>query len=437
MRANLNTIFGRYKEIAKLTWITSISQLIVQAVGLFCGIMVIRVLPQDEYALYTLANTMLGTMVILANGGISTGVMSEGGKVWTDKKKLGQVLNSGIDLRNKFGLISLLVCIPILSYLLIKNNADVLTIFLITICLIPAYFSSLSEVILEIPPKLKQDIISLQKNQLFVNFGRLILLGLTIFIFPFAYIAIAAAGIPRVWGNYKLRKIASKHVDLKEKGNNETRKNILSTVKRVLPEAIYYCISGQITIWLLAVFGSTASIAEIGALGRIAMLLNIIAIVLKTLLAPRFARLQNNYKLLLKRYIQIQLLTLSIFASVIFFSSFFKSQILWILGNQYLELETELILAMIGSSLVIFSGVIYTFYSYRGWIMHPLLSIIISITTLIITIWLTDITTLKGVLFLNITIGIVQLLTNSLYGFFRIFQLKFDNKNYNKGQSNF
>ncbi len=76
----------------KLISITGSAQIIVQAVGFASGILIIRLLPVQEYAFYTLANTMLGAMTVLSDGGISTGVMAQGGKVWEDKLKLGKVL---------------------------------------------------------------------------------------------------------------------------------------------------------------------------------------------------------------------------------------------------------------------------------------------------------------------------------------------------------
>ena len=81
-----NHMFIKFCYWFKLAGITSLAQLFIQAIGLVSGILVIRILPTDEYALYTLANTMLGTMIILANSGISVGVTAQGGKVWQDKK---------------------------------------------------------------------------------------------------------------------------------------------------------------------------------------------------------------------------------------------------------------------------------------------------------------------------------------------------------------
>jgi hypothetical protein len=73
----------------KLISITGSVQLILQALGFASGILIIRLLPVQEYAFYTLANTMLGTMTVLSDGGISAGVMAQGGRVWKDKEKLG------------------------------------------------------------------------------------------------------------------------------------------------------------------------------------------------------------------------------------------------------------------------------------------------------------------------------------------------------------
>ena len=109
---------SRTKEWLRLTSITGGTQLLIQAIGLLSGIIVIRLLPTTEYALYTLANTMLGTMVVLADSGIGSGVMAESGKVWKDKEKLGVALVTGLDLRRKFAAGSLLVAAPILIYLL-------------------------------------------------------------------------------------------------------------------------------------------------------------------------------------------------------------------------------------------------------------------------------------------------------------------------------
>jgi hypothetical protein len=179
----------------KLISITGGSQTIIQVLGLLSGIIVIRLLSINEYALYTIANTMLGTMSILADGGISTGVLSQGGKVWHDRQKLGAVIVTGLYLRKKFAIGSLILAVPILIYLLKHNGASWLNCILISLTLIPAFFAALSDSLYEVAPKLLQDIVALQKNQLVANISRFLLLAGSLFLLPWTFIALLGNGI--------------------------------------------------------------------------------------------------------------------------------------------------------------------------------------------------------------------------------------------------
>lgn len=408
----------------RLIGITGSAQILVQAIGFFCGILVIRNLSTDEYALYTLANTVLGTLVILANSGISTGVTAQGGKVWKNKKQLGEVIATGLNLKKKFTIASLLIGLPILIYLLLKNDASWLVTIMIVLSLIPAFFAAVSNSLLEIAPKLKQDVVALQKNQLAINFARLFVLGILIFIFPFAFVALLAAGLPQVWGNLRLWKIAKQHADLTQKPSKEVQEDILKTVKRVLPDAIYFSISSQVTIWLLSILGSTTSVAQIGALGRISALLSLIVVMFTTLVTPRFARLEQNFKLLLSRYLIVHLVLILILGFVVLVTWGFPEQVLWILGPKYMNLQSEIVLALIASSIGTFASIVYFLYSSRGWIIHPIISIAYSLSVLVIAVFLLDVSTLRGALFLNIILAFSQLLMHSIYGALRIYKLR-------------
>ena len=405
---------------SKLISITASAQLIVQAVGFLSGILIIRLLPIDQYAYYTIANTMLGTMSILSDGGISTGVMAQGGKFWQDRTKMGIVLATGLNLRRKFAIISLIVSIPILFYLLLHNGASILTASLVSIALVPAFFAALSDSLLEIVPKLHQTIMPLQFNQLRVGLGRLFLTGLTMLIFPWAFVAVFASGIPRIWGNFQLRKIVYGIVEKDLQPDKDIRNEILNLVKRVMPGAIYFCISGQITIWLISIFGNTKSIAELGALGRLGMLLSFFSSIISTLVIPRFAKLDNKKNILLSNYFKI-LLLLFLFTSFIILGFYlFPIPFLMILGKGFKGLAYELLLCIIGSCIFLISGIIYFLNLSRGWVMSPTLSITIQILSIIIFASILDLSNLLGVLYLNITMGLISFFQHFMFSLFKI-----------------
>ncbi|WP_035899264.1 hypothetical protein [Leeuwenhoekiella sp. MAR_2009_132] len=411
-----------YQKIFSWTKLVSLagsSQILIQVLGLLGGILIIRLLTKQEYAYYTLANTMLGTMTLLADGGVAAGVVAEGGKIWKNKVKLGVVLETGLNLRKKFAFYSLLVSIPVLLYLLINNNASWYTAILITACLIPAFLSALSDTILQVPLKLHQEVKDLQKNQIIVALVRLLLISSSMFFLPFTFIALLANGIPRIFGNRRLKKIAERHVDYEVEASEEVQKRILIMVKRILPGTIYFCLSAQIIIWILSFYGSTEEIANVGALYRIATILIVMDVIFNTLILPRFARLQADGAMLLTRSIQIlalAFLTLAFIASAIYILSDYA---LWVLGDEYAGLNFELLLIILGMGIQNIAHLTLSLANSKGWVLNPLLSISINIIVLVLGIFIFNLKSIIGILTFNIFIAAGQFLMNSLYLFYK------------------
>lgn len=412
--------FAKALEWGKLITITGSAQIVIQIIGFICGILIVRLLSTEEYAHYVLANTMLGTMVMLADSGISNGIMAEGGKVWQDKKQLGVVLATGLSLRRKFGFYSLIVTTPILAYLLLDHGASIFLTFLIILAIIPAFFSALSDSFLEMAPRLHQEIKDLQMNQLEVSLGRLALTGLFLLFLPFTFVALIANGIPRIYGNYKLRKISKRFASDTEKPDLLVKKKVRVAINRTMPIVIYHCFSGQISIWLISFFGSTSSISQLGALGRINMLFGLFGALFSTLVVPRFSRLKSIKGVLLTRFLLIQGVTLVISVSLVFFLWLFSDQVLWILGPSYYGLSFELLLLGISSGIILMMGVCSELIIIRGWYLKPYFLIGVNFTSTVMSLMFFNISSLVGVLYFNIIVTAIAYLLNFFYGIISI-----------------
>ncbi len=411
-------------EWSKLISATGLAQVVIQLIGLISGIMVIRLLHPHEYALYTLANTMLGTMIVLADGGIATAVMSQGGKVWTENEKLGAVIVTGLRLRKIFAAISLPISLGILLYLLRHHGASWILSGLIIISIVPTFFMMLNAGILEISPKLRQDVIQLQKIKVVSNFGRLAILGLTIFTYPFAVTALLAASVPQIWANYRTKKISANYADLKQSIDIDVQKKILKMVWRLLPEAIYYCLSGQIAIWLISVFGSTDSVAQIGALSRLSIILGFFSVLFANLIAPRFARLPNRRKILLVRYLQIKAGLIILCACITGIVWIFSDQILWVLGKHYIGLNKELVLMAASSCLNLLYGASFLLGTYRSWVINPVVFISVSIITTIGAVLLMDTSSLQNIIILNIIVTSIEISMLMIFNILKMIRVK-------------
>ncbi|MGF7081440.1 polysaccharide biosynthesis protein [Mucilaginibacter sp. UYCu711] len=407
----------------KLIAFTGFIQAFIQLLGLLSGFLIIRMLSTKEYAFYTLANTMLGTMTVLADGGIASGVMVEGGKVWRDRGKLGIVIATGLKLRNKFAIISIFISMPILFCLLMKHGAGFFQSLLIMLSLIPAFFAALSDSLLEISSKLHQDLSKLQKNQVYTVIGRFVMLTGSIVIFPWTFIALLGNGIPRIIANIPLKKISDIYADKTQKASSNVEKAIVSIVKKSLPGAIYYCLSSQITLWLISVFGSTQSIAHIGALGRLAAVMTVFTVLFNILIVPRFARLEDNKRVLVSRFILIEVFLFIIGLVVIAFVIYLPKQILLVLGNDYSNLSAELTLIAVSSILNMILGVTYSALVARGWIIRPIIYISINIAVQLVLIIRMNLSDTQNVLVFSIIDYLISYIIVLFYFVYKIIKL--------------
>src|SRR4051794_14063722 len=162
MKALIHRIYSRPSYAKAFEWgrlitITGSAQVLVQAITFVSGILIIRLLPTKEYGIYTLVTTMLGTMSMLADGGISTGVVSQAGRVWQDRQKLGEVLVTGIELRKKMALVCVLIAGPVLLFMLHYHGVAWVTSLLIIFGLISVFLVTLRGTLVDFPSKLWQD----------------------------------------------------------------------------------------------------------------------------------------------------------------------------------------------------------------------------------------------------------------------------------------
>eukprot|EP00903_Cladosiphon_okamuranus_P003767 g3765.t1 len=369
------TLRSKALEWSRLLAITGGSQVAIQLLGFASGIFVIRLLSQDQYALYTIANAMLGTLAVLADGGISTGVMACGGRVWEDKSKLGGVLVTGIKLRHRFAIGSVVIAMPLLAYLLYDHGAGWWAILLICLSILPAFFTGLTETILSIGPKLHQNVTPLQKIQVGASLLRFVLSFASILVFPFAAVALFAAGLPQILANFRLRKLVREKADLDAEYEKETASEILKSVKRILPGAIYFSFSGQISIWLLSLFGTTSAVAQIGGLSRLTMLVSSVGLVFGILVVPRFSRLANESKGLRRFFLQFTAAQLALIVLMLGGVIVLGPYFLMLLGEGYEGLELELFLLFVGASLSLLKGSWFSLFAGRGLILPAAVSV--------------------------------------------------------------
>jgi hypothetical protein len=367
---------------------------------------------QREYALFTITNTMQGTMNVLADIGISIGVVSIGGRVWQNSRRFGELVRTGLNLRRRLGLIAATVITPVLYYMLRRNGASIAYTALLIAAVWTALAAQLSIGVLEVVPRLRSEIRLIQKIDLTAAFARLAVVAMLAFFLLNAGVAVFI-GSGALWIQCVfLRGYVGRVTNLSVAENAEDRRAILTLIRQQAANAIFYCLQGQIAVFLITIFGHRInSVAEVGALGRLAMIYAVLANMLMNVLVPAFARCQEPRRLrrlyggIISAVTGLGLLVLSA-------AAFLPNEFLLILGNRYTHLHRELLLMAGGATLNMITGTLWYLNAARAWTAGSWLNIPLTIATQLLLIPFVDFATVSGVLTFNLISALPGLLLN-------------------------
>ena len=383
-------LFGKFLSV----------QLVVQALAAASGIIIIRTLSKKEYAYFTIANSLQSTMNALADSGISTGLIAIGGKIWQDPFKIGQLVNTALKLRIYFLMFAVTIITPILLWMLTNNGASFAYAILITITiLIELYFYLINNVLTTVL-RLHSDIKNLQYSDLLFSTCRILLLGLASYSLLNVVVATFISTISSALQSFLLKKSIKNKIVVDAPISTEYKKSILEITSSLLPTTIYYCIQGQLSIFLISAFGNTTNTAELGALGRLSIVFTLVNVVMSNIFIPAFARCPPQ--ILLRRFLQIIVAYSSICLLIIGLVVLFPEQILWIFGKNYTHLKHELILITLSTVVSSIAGIMWSLNSSKAWIEYCWVYIPFTLITQIFLLFKLDLSKVTEVIYFGL-----------------------------------
>jgi O-antigen/teichoic acid export membrane protein len=417
-------VIRRALQRAKMVGNFAFVQGMVQVVGFASGILLVRWLNQHEYAYFTIANAMQGTINILADMGVSIGLVSIGGRVWQDRLRFGQLIATANGFRRRIGSAVIIVVTPILYWMLTRNGASSPYAALLIGVIVVGLVAQLWLGVLRVVPQLRSDVSQLQKIDLTGAFARLVVLVCCAFFFLNAGVAVLVSSMAFLLQYWLLRRYAAEVIDLHAPENAEDRAAMVGFIKNQAANAVFYCLQGQITIFLISFFGSRAtSVAEVGALGRLAMIFAVLGQLLTNIFVPAFARCQDAARLRLQ-YFGIVGGVAACCAAVMAAAALFPNQFLFILGDKYSHLQRELVLMIAGTVMNMLTGALWFLNASKAWVTGAWLYIPLTLATQIALIPYTDFSSVRQVLMFNLISAVPNLLLNMVLSYrgFRSFR---------------
>ena len=214
-----------------------------------------------------------------------------------------------------------------------------------------------------------------------------------------------------------LRRYAARVIDFDAPENEEDRRAMQRFIRSLAANAVFFCFQGQIMIFLIGFFGRDInSVAEVGALGRLAMVFTVLTNLLSNIFGPAFARCHDP-KRLRWQYAMIVGGVTGFSIALIAAAVLFPGAFLFVLGAKYAHLERELVLMVSGAVVGALTGTFWTLNASKAWIAGSWLYIPLTLAAQIALIPVTDFSSVRSVLLFNLLSAVPNLLLNLALSF--------------------
>ncbi len=397
------------------------AQSLTTALFMLYGLLCVRLLSPADYAKYVVVNGIMGALLVLMDSNFTGTLIPLVGTRVDDKQLIANYVAALRRLSIWAYLVvgvGLIFCFP---YLVHNRNWDRPTVAGMILCILTCtWFARLAGNYFPVL-MMARDRDTWYKAQLIGSFGGIVLLLLAwglhwLGAFQAIVINIIGYAYMGFLGYFRSRQLLGR----KGVPEPEKQKAIIRLALPNLPQAIFFAVQGQLSLFLITYFGHTKAVASVGALGRLGQIFAIFLTANSLLVEPYFAKLPKEK---LKAHYAIALMIgAAISISILLIAIRVPELLLWALGPQYSGLQVEVKLAVGASAISCFSALLWGIHSARRFVYwwNVMFGIIITLITQIVFIVKTDISTVRGVLLLNLATTAASLLVNvtaGVYGF--------------------
>jgi len=338
---------------------------------MIAAVVIVRNMRKEEYAWYSLANNLQGALAYITLAGVGTGLYALGGQRIGDRFAMGQVVGAAKLLRVRTAIVTLPILLPLVTYSLIKTGCSLWASACLLISIVLLLSQQITLQFAEFPFGLIGKYNIPQLGSLLTNIARLgvvlVLVATHSLTATNGMIASIACGYLILW-TYLIPR-AVNYVEPRVPPTPELRASFQRHLWNGLPISVFYAAQSQFGNVILAISGTSDSIANLGALTRIGMLTAILDAAVGKILTPRLA-VEGDKKKLRKACFMIVLCGFIGGASIALGVSFSESLILFLLGPNYSGMGTELraYAALLGFTFFVTS--MSAIPLARGWVRH-------------------------------------------------------------------
>jgi O-antigen/teichoic acid export membrane protein len=377
----------------------------VQLLNAATGLLLLRLMSKPDFAIYAIALGIQGTISILTDIGFGGAILGLVGTRYQDRALLGSYIRTASHLRRV--LLLIVTVAAVLIALIFRNVGNQAhgrqeLIFISLAVLVTVQFQAWASYY-EIPLLLNNKLVSYYSPQVAAAALRIIssvVLYYCHFISSFTVIAANTLSIVVMGVSYRF--MARRWIDVPRAASKVHGREMVRFLMPLLPGTVYQALQGQISLFLIAVFGHVSQIAEVAAAGRIGQLFLLLNSSNGVLVTPFFAKTPRS--LFRKRYGYAMCAVGAVAILVAVSAKLFPGPYLLLLGAKYSNLTPQIQLVVYASAIGYFAGAMWSVAVARKWIFwwSGSLQMVLLVLIQLVCIVFLPLNTSEGVLKMNI-----------------------------------
>ncbi len=336
----------------------------VFAINALFGLLIIRLLPPTEYAVVVIALFLQVAACVLSDLGLTHALISKLSHGSSAQLLTATIMRAAISQKNQFSYLAT-PFVFIFGLILLRESVssplELITILIVSV--VTGFFQSTLN-LRKAALNISHDDRALLRLGLIESFTRVALLPLCV-LFPTTFIVVAINLVATLLTILSLTRVAGGPPLGRQDACHALKTELRSGVVPLAPGVIYALFQGQIAILLLSILGEPQMVAEAGALGRLAQVINLLMVLNPFWVQPYFSRLNNKADVFFattRLAVGLVCLVSLIWGSVVWLPDWW----LMIIGEQYAHTTEELRVAMAGVLVHAVFAVSYTVALARG-----------------------------------------------------------------------
>ena len=390
-----------------------VGQPTLQIVNLITGLLLLRWMSIEHYAQFGVAFAFQSTVCMLADVGLSSSILALAGARAKDPEVIGKYVRSARHFR------MIVVCIVGVVFAILFpwitaaqpwSAVTKLSILASILCAVVVQGWAMYQAPL-LGHRLIARVYQPQIAAGTLRLGLSVLLHATNTLTGVAasWLGTFALGISGWW----IKRHAVALVKEPEKSDPAANKEMLRYLAPFILGVAFTAFQSQITIAIITIFGTSQSIAEVAALGRLGQIFGILQAFNGVIIAPYVASLA--FPLFRRRYFQILVLTILVATLISALAFRFPGLLLWLLGPNYQGLGKCIGWTVCGSCICYVGGVMWTMHSAKKWVFWRAnaLYIVATILTQIVALQFVEINTTGGIVFFGLWTAIAGMASHT------------------------